>query len=88
MSHTETDNSNQEQQLFVYELLDSYFFTRASLPKDGYIQEDKTTQQIQDDLLPMYPVSAWSVVDYMRAHKFATVTEQDGTVAWAIWRLA
>lgn len=87
MNRIEINPSGQEQK-FVEQLLDSYFFTRASLPKAGYIQENKTTQQIQDDLEPMYTVSTGSIVSYMLQHEFTTTTEQDGTVAWAIWRLA
>ena len=87
MSRIEINPSGQELQ-FVEQLLDSYFSTRANLPKAGYIQENKTTQQIQDDLEPMYTVSTGSIVCYMLQHEFTTTTEQDGTVTWAIWRLS
>ena len=45
--------SNQEgtkEAAFVRQLLVSYFTFRNNLPKDGFIQENKTTQQIQDEL--------------------------------------
>ena len=83
--------SNQEgtrEAAFVGQLLDSYFMFRNSLPRDGYIQENKTTQQIQDELEPMYSVTSGEIVGYMLEHGYATTTEQDGTVTWAVWRQA
>ena len=47
---------------FVQQLLDSYFSSRRNLPEKGYLQENKTTQQIQDELLPMCSVSADEIV--------------------------
>lgn len=82
-------NSNQEEVLkeaFVQQLLDSYFQFREILPADGYIQENKTTLQIQDELMPMYNVATVDIVRYMLEHGYTTATEPDGTVAWAIWR--
>lgn len=81
--------SNQEgtnEAAFVQQLLDSYFMFRESLPKDGFIQENKTTQQIQDELEPMYSVTTGEIVGYMLEHDYSPTTEQDGTVSWAIWR--
>ena len=83
--------SNQEgskEAAFVQKLLDSYFMFRDCLPKVGYIQENKTTQQIQDELEPMYSVTTGEIVGYMLEHGYATTTEQDGTVTWAVWRQA
>ena len=83
--------SNQEgtkEAAFVQQLLDSYFMFRENLPKDGYIQENKTTQQIQDELEPMYSVTTGEIVGYMLDHEYSPTTEQDGTVAWAVWRRA
>lgn len=81
--------SNQEgsnEAAFVQQLLDSYFMFRDCLPKDGFIQENKTTQQIQDELEPMYSVTTGEIVGYMLEHDYQPITEQDGTVTWAIWR--
>ncbi|MBQ8467718.1 MAG: hypothetical protein IJ546_08515 [Prevotella sp.] len=83
--------SNQEgskEAAFVQKLLDSYFMFRDCLPKDGFIQENKTTQQIQDELEPMYSVTTGEIVGYMLEHDYQPTTEQDGTVVWAIWRQA
>lgn len=69
------------------QLLVSYFTFRNNLPKDGFIQENKTTQQIQDELEPMFSVTTGEIVGYMLEHDYSPTTEQDGTVTWAIWRL-
>jgi hypothetical protein len=84
MSQTETKSEQQER--FAQQLLDSYFLFRRPLPEDGFIQENKTTLQIMDELLPMMAVSTETVVGYMTEHDYSTTTEQDGTVSWAIWR--
>lgn len=84
MSQTETKSEQQAQ--FAQQLLDSYFLFRRPLPEDGFIQENKTTLQIMDELLPMIAVSTETVVGYMIEHDYGTITEQDGTVSWAIWR--
>ena len=84
MSQTETKSEQQER--FAQQLLDSYFLFRRPLPEDGFIQENKTTLQIMDELLPMMAVSTETVVGYMTGHDYGTTTEQDGTVSWAIWR--
>lgn len=87
MSRTEVSNQEgSKEAAFVQELLDSYFMFRTCLPKDGFIQENKTTQQIQDELEPMYSVTTGEIVGYMLEHDYSTTTEQDGTVTWAIWR--
>ena len=77
---------NQDE--FVQQLLDSYFTLRKNLPADGYIQENKTTRQIQDELTPMYGVTTMEIIRYMMEHDYSTTTEQDGTVTWAVWRMA
>lgn len=85
MSQTETDNK-MHNELFLEMLLQSYFLRRDNLPQDGYIEEGKTTQQIIDELQPMFPVEPDDVVKYMIDHGYALNTAPDGTVAWAIWR--
>ncbi|MBR3284008.1 MAG: hypothetical protein IKI60_01650, partial [Alloprevotella sp.] len=62
MSQTETKSEQQER--FAQQLLDSYFLFRRPLPEDGFIQENKTTLQIMDELLPMMAVSTETVVGY------------------------
>jgi hypothetical protein len=82
---SQTENENQEKVL-KQKLLDSYFQFRSPLPSDGCIQENKTTQQIQDELEPMIHVGGLDIVEYMDDHDYSFITEQDGTVSWAIWR--
>ncbi len=87
MSRRDNDQDRDAQKReFVQQLLDSYFMFRENLPKDGYIQENKTTLQIMDELTPMMMLPTEDVVGYMLEHDYSTTTEQDGTVVWAIWR--
>ena len=85
MSQNENDN---KEKLVKQKLLDSYFQFRSPLPEDGYIQENKTTLQIQDELAPMMHMNDIDIVGYMDDHDYSFITEQDGSVAWAIWRQA
>ena len=85
MSQNET--SNREKQL-QQKLLNSYFQFRSPLPKDGSVEEHKTTLQIQDELEPMMHVDGLDIVEYMDSHDYGFITEQDGTVSWAVWRQA
>ena len=84
MNQNENDNSREQQ--VKQKLLDSYFLFRRPLPEEGYIQENKTTLQIIDELELMMTVGNMDVVEYMDAHDYSFTTEQDGTVKWAIWR--
>lgn len=87
MSQRENNNERDAQkQQFAHQLLESYFMFRSNLPCEGYIQENKTTLQIMDELLPMMALSSSEVTGYMLNHDYATTTEKDGTVTWAIWR--
>ena len=88
MSRKETERQQDRKEQFAQQLLDSYFLFRDCLPTDGFIQENKTTQQIQDELEPMYSVTTGEIVGYMLEHEYQPTTEQDGTVTWAIWRQA
>ncbi len=87
MSRIEVSNQDgTKEAAFVKQLLDSYFTFRDNLPREGYIQENKTSQQIQDELEPMYSVTTGEIVGYMLDNDYHPTTEQDGTVVWAIWR--
>ena len=89
MSQRENDQDRDAQKReFAKQLLDSYFMFRQNLPGEGYIQENKTTLQIMDELTPMMLLPTESVVGYMLEHEYSTTTEDDGTVVWAIWRQA
>ena len=86
MNHNETERQQDRNEQFAQQLLDSYFMFRSNLPGAGYIQENKTTLQIMDDLLPMMALPTDDVVQYMVDHDYQPTTEHDGSVAWAIWR--
>ena len=89
MSQKETSREEGFKEAdFIRQLLDSYFQFRDSLPRGGYIQENKTTQQIQDELEPMYSVPTEDIVGYMLDHEYSPTMLVDGTVAWAVWRYA
>jgi hypothetical protein len=83
---SQNDNNQDRNEQFAQQLLDSYFLFRRPLPEEGFIQENKTTIQIMDDLSTMMAISAEAVVGYMLDHDYSPTTEQDGTVSWAIWR--
>lgn len=87
MRENNQDRDAQKRE-FARKLLDSYFMFRENLPKEGYIQENKTTLQIMDELTPMMLLPTDDVVGYMLEHDYQPTTEQDGTVVWAIWRQA
>ena len=86
MNHKETENAEERKEQFAQQLLDSYFLFRSNLPQTGYIEENKTTLQIMDELTPMLTLSTDTIVGYMQEHEYSTTTEPDGTVVWAIWR--
>lgn len=89
MNQTENEQDRDARKReFVRQLLDTYFQFRDNLPRDGYIQENKTTLQIMDELTPMMLIPTDDVVQYMVEHDYHTTTEQDGTVVWAVWRQA
>ena len=69
------------------QLLETYMQFRDNLPHDGYVEEHKTTLEIQDDLAPMLYVSEEKIVKFMLSHDYNMTTEADGTVRWAIWRM-
>ena len=70
------------------QLMNTYLQFRSNLPAPGHIQENKTTQEIQDELRPMLFVSEEHIVVHMLEHDYSMMTEPDGTVKWAIWRQA
>lgn len=84
---SQNENENREKQL-KHSLLDGYFKFRSPFLAKGYIKENKTTLQIQDELASMMHVAELDIVEYMDDHEYSFITEQDGTVTWAIWRQA
>ncbi len=81
--------ANEEQN--EVRILDAYFMSRSQYPNksitgEDYIEEDKSTQDIIDDLSDMWPLSTKIVTTYMQLHEFGMTTSEDGKVKWAIWR--
>lgn len=69
------------------DILDAYFHFRRPMPENGYVQQNRSTLEIQDDMAPMVYISINEIVEYMSDNEYAPTTEQDGTVRWAIWRM-
>ncbi len=70
-------------------LLGEYMKTRENTPDgtDSVLAfEPKSTEGIQSDLQPMGDVDKDFIATYMILHGFRTVTLEDGTVQWAVWR--
>ena len=83
--------SLDEEERCQAELLDAYFTFRTNMPGEdpGFgraSEEPKTTEEIMDDLTPMFPMNKNVVAGYMRAHDYGFTTLLDGSVRWAIWR--
>lgn len=68
------------------QILDAYFTFRSPLPREGYVQQNRSTREVIDDLSDMYAFSAEEVCGYMAENGYAPTTEQDGSVRWAVWR--
>ena len=69
------------------QILDAFFTFRSNLPKEGYVQQNRTTQELLDDLTNMYYFKEDDIVEYLIENYYAPTTEPDGSVKWAIWRL-
>ena len=68
------------------DILDAYFLSRLPLPEEGAVQQNRSTQDILDELEPMGAVTKDDVLEYLAGNDFHPTTERDGTVVWAIWR--
>ena len=86
MNQTETKQENQGNEL-VQLLLDTYFQFRSPQPQSGFVRENKTTLQIQDELEPMYHVDVYDIATWMLHHHYVPTTDADGTVTWEIYRV-
>lgn len=70
-------------------VLESYFSTRQHTFRKEFnpVEERKTTQQIQDDLLPTLRIADEVIVDYMLKRGFLLIQDEDGSPVWSMWRL-
>ena len=84
----DSQNENQKNQIMV---LDAYFCSRHNLPGKSELGEElaednKSTQEIVDELSAMIPLEPGVVASYMIKHSYGFTTLADGNVKWAIWR--
>lgn len=84
-------NTLSEKQQYQVKILDAYFRSRQSLPGkselgEELVEENKSTQDIIDELSNMIPLEPAVVTTYMMKNGYELTTLQDGNVVWAIWR--
>lgn len=77
----------EERKMMRRKVLDAYFTLRQPMPQDGSVQQNRTTEEIQDDMAAMMDVSKEEIIEYMTEHDYNPTTDTDGTVKWAIWRI-
>ena len=87
----ELGDSESEEEKMQCKLLDEYMKTRDNLPGKGVtgselVSDPKSSDEIAEDLRPMYYMDINIIAQYMFMHEFTTTTVEDGTVKWAIWR--
>ena len=85
------ENDRTEEEKMQCKLLDEYMNTRDNLPGKGVtgtelVFDPKSSEEIAEDLQPMYYMDIRVIANYMFMHEFGTTTVEDGTVKWAIWR--
>lgn len=87
------DNIEQTgHELAQLKMIEAYFSTRSPLPVNSLISgkpvlpDFKTTQDIVDDIMPMMPVDPALLVKYLNDNNYSTVTDEDGSLKWAIYR--
>lgn len=93
---TETTNYEDEnlelEEKLMTEAIETWLQCRRNLPDKSDVTgkmlmpEHKTTQEIIDDLQPMYPIDPITIAKVMKQHEYSMITERDGSVKWAIWR--
>lgn len=82
---------NDKIEEFTEELLDSYCASRSPEPGKSELDEplapdNKTTDEIADELSTIMPISLQDIVIYLRDHGYRLTTAADGTLRWQIWR--
>jgi hypothetical protein len=81
------NKSEDRKEEMKRQILDAFFTFRCNLPKEGYVQQNRSTQELLDELCTMYSFKEDDIVEYLMEHDYAPTTEPDGSVKWAIWRL-
>jgi len=76
-----------EDKDLVLSVLDAYTLNRNYEKTDeSWAVENKSTDEIIDDLSPMMPLTHRDVNDYMIAHGYMMMPMSDGTVKWRMYR--
>lgn len=91
MRYTEWLESLSENEKIQVKLLKAWVKTRENLPGldpegNDLIEDHKTTDEIIDELQPMYSISQDVVFYYLSFLEFGFTTDESGVVKWAIWR--
>lgn len=76
-----------EDKDLVLSVLDAYTLNRNYEKTDeSWAVENKSTDEIIDDLSPMMPLTHRDVNDYMLEHGYMMMPMSDGTVKWRMYR--
>lgn len=91
MGYEEWRNSLNESDRLQVKLLDAWAQSRDNLPGSDpegnkLIDDPKTTDEIMDELQPMFPVSREIIAYYLSYNEFGFTTDDSGALKWAIWR--
>lgn len=74
----------------IEKVLNAYFQFRSNEPEFGgkqLVEDNKSTQDIIDELVPMMTVSEEDVLEYLHTHEYQITSLEDGSVKWQIWRI-
>lgn len=87
----QNENNDGKELNLEEKVLEAYFFNRCPRdPNPGlsvYVRDDKTTQQIIDDLAETLTVDDKTVVRYMLQNNYVLTTQEDGSPIWVIYRI-
>lgn len=79
-----------EKKELIRKVLDAYFQFRSNEPEFGgkqLVEDNKSTQEIIDDLMPMITLGEDDVANYLYDSGYHITSLEDGTVKWLIWRI-
>ena len=66
--------------------LDAYFSSRSPRPLEGFIEDDKTTKEIMDELEDMKDIAQPTINRYMLNRGYNCKQREDGSISWRIFR--
>lgn len=77
----------QPKKSLVDRVMETFFLNSLPEQQDGYVQINRTTKEIQDELEPMMLITQKELNTYLDKHGYKLVADKDGSVKWAIWRI-